>query len=72
MFCCAAALNPEIGVNGNESLIESINNNLGINSDVTMASIQKFNETLNAFYVHYETLYRTKPCNITVETGSSN
>lgn len=70
-FCCAAALNPAIGIDGVESLIECINNNLGICSDVTNATIQKFNETLNAFYDHYDTLYGAKSRDIPVETGSS-
>ncbi|KAK1356404.1 hypothetical protein POM88_049660 [Heracleum sosnowskyi] len=71
MFCCAAALDPKIGVDGVESLIECINCNLGISTDATSASIQKFNQILNAFYDHYETLYGAKPRDIPVETGSS-
>ncbi|KAK1383599.1 BED-type domain-containing protein [Heracleum sosnowskyi] len=71
MFCCAAALDPKIGVDGVESLIECINCNLGISTDATSASIQKFNQILNAFYDHYETLYGAKPRDIHVETGSS-
>ncbi|KAK1403719.1 hypothetical protein POM88_003324 [Heracleum sosnowskyi] len=71
MFCCAAALDPKIGVDGVESLLECINCNLGISTDATSASIQKFNQTLNAFYDHYETLYGAKPRDIPVETGSS-
>ena len=71
MFCCAAALNPRTGVDGVESLLECINNNLGISSEFTNASIRKFNETPNGFYDHYDTLYGAKPRDIPVETGSS-
>ncbi|KAK1404300.1 hypothetical protein POM88_003905 [Heracleum sosnowskyi] len=72
MFCCVAALDPKIGVDGVESLIECINCNLGTSIDATSASIQKFNQTLNAFYDHYETLYGAKPRDIPVETGKQS
>lgn len=71
IFCCAAALNPKIGVDGVQVLIECIHNNLRLSSESTNATIKKFNDTLNKFYDHYDMLYGSKPPDAPVEIGNS-
>lgn len=71
LFSCAAALNPKIGVEVVEGLIECIHLNLGIGADDTKLAVEKFKSTLHAFYDHYDLLYGAKPLDIPVESGSS-
>lgn len=42
-----------------------------MSNEATTATILKFNETLNAFYEHYDTLYGAKPREAPVEAGSN-
>lgn len=60
LFYCATPLDPAIGVDGVESLLEEINKNLGIygEDEYEHFSTRTFNETLNALFQFYESLYQ--------------
>ncbi|CAH1447588.1 unnamed protein product [Lactuca virosa] len=74
IFTCAAALNPKIGLDGVENILEDIEGYLGLDSDYAKVSMTKCCDTLHEVFDYYDKMHRSKSRerNMTKESGSRN
>ncbi|CAI9294831.1 unnamed protein product [Lactuca saligna] len=76
VFTCAAALNPKIGLNGVENILEDIEGYLGLDTsnDYAKASMRKCYDALHEMFDYYEKMCRGRggERDMIMESGSRN